>query len=261
VGALIGPVVFVQYLAESHNLTERPFELLMAALLGAILGLPAAFWLQRESGVLPTSLPAALLIASIEEPAKLLGVLWLLRSPALRFRMDGVIIGAAAGMGFAALETGMYALARNETVGALVGILWLRALLSPFTHGTWTAIACATLWREHGAGLRTGAPKIVAALVAVILLHGLFDWPLLPVPFNFLWLLIIGVASLLVLRTVRQQAGMEEARALTALAPEIAQAAPRAVGLRCGGCGRKAPAGAHYCPRCGLALRRAARAS
>jgi RsiW-degrading membrane proteinase PrsW (M82 family) len=261
VGALIGPVVFILYLAESNILAERPLELLTTAVLGAALGLPAAFWLQHESGILPASLPAALLIASIEEPAKLLGVVWLLRLPALRFRMDGVIFGAAAGMGFAALETSMYALARLDTVGVLVGILWLRALLSPFTHGTWTAIGCAILWRERSSGLRSGAPKIAAALVAAILLHALFDWPGFPVPFNFVWLVVVAVASVLVLRTIRQQAGMEEALAVTALAPEFAHAAPHAVGLRCAGCGRQAPAGARYCPRCGLALRRAERVS
>jgi len=261
VGVLVGPVVFIQYLAESNILTERPVELLTTAVLGAALGLPPAFWLQHESGILPVSLPAALLIASIEEPAKLLGVVWLLRLSALRFRMDGVIFGAAAGMGFAALETSLYALARVETVGALVGILWLRALLSPFTHGTWTAIACATLWRERDAGLRSGTPKIAAALGAAILLHALFDWPGFPVPFNFVWIVMFAVASVLLLGAIRQQAGIEETRAVRALAPGFAQAAPHAVGVRCGGCGRRAPAGARYCPRCGLALRRAARVS
>jgi RsiW-degrading membrane proteinase PrsW (M82 family) len=261
VGALVGPVVFVQYLAESNILSERPVELLTTAVLGAVLGLTPAFWLQHESGILPVSLSAALLVAAIEEPAKLLGVVWLLRLPALRFRMDGVIFGAAAGMGFAALETSLYALARVETVGALVGMLWLRALLSPFTHGTWTAITCATLWRERDTGLRSGAPKILAALVAAIVLHGLFDWPGFPVPLNFVWIVVVAVASVLLLRTIRQRAGVEETRAVSALAPEFVHAAPRSVGTRCAGCGRRAPAGARYCPRCGLALRRRDRAS
>jgi RsiW-degrading membrane proteinase PrsW (M82 family) len=64
-------------------------------------------------------------------------------------RLDGVIFGAAAGMGFAAIEIGLYALARVETVGVLLGVLWFRALLSPFTHATWTAIVCATIWRAR----------------------------------------------------------------------------------------------------------------
>jgi RsiW-degrading membrane proteinase PrsW (M82 family) len=256
VGALIGPIVFVQYLAESNILTERPFELIATAALGAALGLPPAIWLQREAGILPGTFHSAMLIAAIEEPAKLLGVVWLLRLPALRFRMDGVIFGAAAGMGFAALETGMYALARIETVGVLVGVLWFRALLSPFTHGTWTAITCATLWRERAGGWRHGGWRIAAALAAAILLHGLWDWPALPLPLNFVWLAVVGMASVLGLRLILHHAAHEEARSVAAFAPEVARAIPKVAVVRCGGCGRAAPAGAHYCPRCGLALRR-----
>jgi RsiW-degrading membrane proteinase PrsW (M82 family) len=170
--------------------------------------------------------------------------------------MDGVIFGAAAGMGFAALETGMYALARIETVGVLVGVLWFRALLSPFTHGTWTAITCATLWRERAGGWRHGGWRIAAALAAAILLHGLWDWPALPLPLNFVWLAVVGMASVLGLRLILHHAAHEEARSVAAFAPEVARVIPKVAVVRCGGCGRAAPAGAHYCPRCGLALRR-----
>lgn len=255
-GALIGPIVFVQYLAESNILSERPMELFVSAMLGAVLGVPPAMWLERESGIVPHSFLSAILIASIEEPAKLLGVVWLLGIPALRFRMDGVIFGAAAGMGFAAIETLLYALARVETVESLVGVLWFRALLSPFTHGTWTAIVCATIWREHGAPLRKSAPRIAAALAVAVALHSLWDWSGLPLPFNFVWMATVGVASIATLRAILHRASLEEAQSVAALAPEAAQASNGAARLRCVGCGRLAPAGSHYCPRCGLALRR-----
>jgi protease PrsW len=261
VGALIGPVVFVQYLAESNILAERPLELLVTAALGAALGLPPALWLQRESGILPGSLLTALLIAAIEEPAKLLGVVWLLHRPSLRFRMDGVIFGAAAGMGFAALETILYAFARVESVGVLIGVLWFRALLSPFTHGTWTSIVCATVWRERDVGFRNGAWRIGAALTAAVLLHGLWDWPGFPMPLNFVWLVVVGVSSVLVLRAILHHAALEEQRAVVALAPEVASATTTMEGVRCVGCGQRTPAGARYCPRCGLALRQMGRAS
>ena len=256
VGSLIGPIVFVQYLAESNILTERPIELLVAAVLGAMLGLPPATWLERESGILPNSFLSAISIASIEEPAKLLGVVWLLGIPALRFRMDGVIFGAAAGMGFAAIETLLYALARVETLEPLVGMLWFRALLSPFTHGTWTAIVSATIWHERGTAWRNAAPRVAAALAIAIALHSLWDWSGLPLPFNFLWIATVGIASVATLRAILHRASMEEAHSVAALAPEAARASPAGARLRCGGCGRRAPAGSHYCPRCGIALRR-----
>jgi CRP-like cAMP-binding protein len=65
-GALIVPVVFVQYLAESNILAERPLELLATGALGAALGLPPAYVLQHASGLIPGSFTAALLIATIE---------------------------------------------------------------------------------------------------------------------------------------------------------------------------------------------------
>jgi CRP-like cAMP-binding protein/RsiW-degrading membrane proteinase PrsW (M82 family) len=254
VGSLIGPAVFVLYLVESHILSERPVELIATGVLGAALGLPPAIVLQRQAGLVPGSLLSAELIAVIEEVAKLLGVLWVIGRPALRFRMDGLIYGAAAGMGFAALEIAMYAFARVETVAGFLGVLWLRALLSPFTHGTWTAIVCSTIWQQRGAGWRRGWWKVAAALCTAIGLHGLWDWQLFPIPWNFLWLVFVGVSSILILRAVLHAAGREEARSVAALAPEV-RTSLYATGLRCEGCGRQAPAGAHYCPRCGLALR------
>ncbi len=253
-GSSIGPVVFVMYLAESNILSERPFELVATALLGAALGLPPAIALQREAGTIPGDLMPALLVALIEEPAKVLGVVWVLRRPALRFRMDGLIYGAAAGMGFAALETALYSLARINSVGVVLGVLWLRALLSPFSHGTWTAIVCATIWSERFVGWRRGCPRILAAFGAVVLLHAFWDWRPLPLPWNFVWLVAFAATSLVALRLVLRHAQREEARSVLAVAPEIARSAPVGPRLTCPGCRRTAPAGAHYCPRCGLAL-------
>lgn len=48
------------------------------------------------------------MVGPIEEAAKILGVAWLLRRSTSRFQMDGVIYGAAAGMGFAAFESVIY---------------------------------------------------------------------------------------------------------------------------------------------------------
>jgi RsiW-degrading membrane proteinase PrsW (M82 family) len=259
VGALVAPVVFVQYLAEANILHERPVELIATALLGAAFGLPAAILLQRAAGLAPGGWPAALSIALIEEPAKVLGVAWLLGRPALRFRMDGVIFGAAAGMGFAAIETGLYAVARIDTVSGFLGLLWARALLAPFTHGTWTAIVCATLWRARALGLsaRAGWTRIAAALAAAVLLHAAWDWQVLPPPGNVIWLLLVGAISLWGLQALLRRAAAEEARSVAALAPEVAFAAPDAPRLACVGCAQRAPSGARYCPRCGLALRAA----
>ena len=257
IGSCIGPIVFVQYLAESNILSERPRELALTAVLAAGVGLPLAIGVQQHAGLLPGSLLPAVLIALIEEPAKLLGVLWILSQPSLRFRMDGLIYGAAAGMGFAAFETALYGLARVDFVAALLGTLWLRAVLSPFTHGTWTAIVSATIVRQRAQGQVHGIPRVLAAFGCVVVLHSLWNWRRLDFPLSLAWLLLVGVASVILLRTVMHQASLEETSSVLALAPEIRNPPPtHGEILKCVGCGRVAPVGVHYCPRCGMALRR-----
>ncbi len=257
IGSFIVPLVFVQYLAESNILSERPCELALTALLAAGLGLPLAIGVQQERGLLPGSLLPALLIALIEEPAKLLGVLWILGQPSLRFRMDGLIYGAAAGMGFAAFETALYGLARVDFVAALRGPLCLGALVAPFTHGTWTAIVAATVVRQHSAGQAHGVPRVLGAFGCAVVLHSLWNWRPVDFPLSLAWLVLVGVASVMLLRGVMHQAAREETSSVLALAPEMRSGPPaHGDGLNCVGCGRGAPAGVHYCPRCGLALRR-----
>ncbi len=70
--------------------------------------------------------------------------------------MDGLILGAAVGMGFAALESNGYAftafLESNGSISTTVGVTLIRGLLSPLGHGTWTAILASVLFRESRNG-------------------------------------------------------------------------------------------------------------
>ncbi len=64
---------------------------------------------------------------------------------------DGLVIGVAVGMGFAALETMGYAfvalIASRGDIGAVEQMLLLRGVLSPAGHMAWTGLACAALWQ------------------------------------------------------------------------------------------------------------------
>ena len=254
-GSFVVPVVYVTYLAEADILAARPLTLLLTFVLGAALGLPVAIWLERATGVEPGALGGALAIAVIEELAKLLGVAWLLRRSASRFQMDGVVYGAAAGMGFAAFETVIYGIERLEAPGALLATLALRSLLAPFGHGTWTAIVCATIWRNKGRhALRIDVP-VLGAFALAVGLHALWDWQPLPRTFALLWFVAVGAAGILALRAILNQAASEQIGAVLALNPELAESAAGARAIPCVRCGQTAPPGAHYCVRCGAALR------
>ena len=70
--------------------------------------------------------------------------------------MDGIILGAAAGMGFAAFESTGYAITAflhsggNMSYSVLITLI--RGVSSPVGHGTWTAILSSILLRESVAG-------------------------------------------------------------------------------------------------------------
>jgi RsiW-degrading membrane proteinase PrsW (M82 family) len=124
--------------------------------------------------------PASVLpIGLIEEGAKILGVILIARQRQHDAEMDGLIMGAAAGMGFAALESMGYAftafLSSQGSLTATVTTTLIRGILSPIGHGTWTAILASVLFREaQGRRFRLDS-KVIGAYLVVSLLHALWD--------------------------------------------------------------------------------------
>jgi protease PrsW len=267
-GSFLVPIVYVVYMAESDILAARPGAVAQVFVLSAIIGIPVSGGLQALLNVDWYSWQGALSIALIEEPVKVLAVFWMLRRRTDRFRMDGLVFGAAAGMGFAAFETLLFGVGYLAHPGTLMQALVVRSVLSPLGHGTWTAIVCAVIWGQNSRG-RLYDPRVLAAAGLAIGLHALWDWQ----PFgqgvvesglyfypwyqNLLWFLLIGIVGILVLRVLVNRAAQEEIASIVALNPELMLArGPRtAQGVRCSRCDQVAPSGAHYCVRCGAALR------
>lgn len=255
-GAFLGPVTYVVYLAERDVLSQRVSTLATTFLLGAGLGVPVAMRLEQWIGVTSLTLAGGAVVALIEELAKLLGVAWLLWRPSARFRMDGIIYGAAAGMGFAAVENLLYGLNRLDTLSYSLATISVRTLAAPLAHGMWTAILCAAIWQVKGGGgrPRLGWP-VLAGLAASVTLHTLWDWPLLSGVWYALWLIALSLAGLALLARFHRSATSEQKVAALALNPELAEKVPsRSLRLHCRHCSQMAPAGSHYCVRCGLAL-------
>src|SRR5207244_475491 len=114
-----------------------------------------------------------------------------------------------------------------------------------------------TVVRQRAAGQAHGVPRVIGAFGCAVILHSLWNWRPFDFPMSLAWLMLVGAASIILLRTVMHQASLEETSSVLALAPEMRDVRPHnAARLKCLGCGRMAPAGVHYCPRCGLALRR-----
>ncbi len=198
------PVVFVIFCWEQSAFADMPPAVVGATFMtGAIVGItiaalvePLLLPLASRRSIGSIDLTTALLIGLCEETAKVVAVAWVLRDRRIRSELDGLILGAAAGMGFAALETAGYGFvafltnfeiaASNRAVTMQIAIdtgihdmnvqLLLRMSLAIFGHGVWTGIVCAAIWRERGQSAFRLTPGVVVAFAVAVGLHALWDW-------------------------------------------------------------------------------------
>lgn len=93
--------------------------------------------------------------------------------------MDGLILGAAAGMGFAALEDMCYTssalMASGGSLSTTVGIALLRGLFSPVGHGTWIAVLVSIMSREASPAHFRITRSVLGAYLLVVAMHGTWN--------------------------------------------------------------------------------------
>jgi RsiW-degrading membrane proteinase PrsW (M82 family) len=233
------PVSFVVYLWERGAFARLPRSVVgLAFVSGAVLGLLLACSAEDTFGdslpVIWLPVVGPIVIGLIEEGAKALSLIWFVSDRRLRGELDGLVLGAAAGMGFATLETagygfgfflGMYTLAlkNNSSAGAafLIGILTmtivllLRMALAVFGHGVWSAIVGAAIWRERGPAPVRLTWGVALALAISVTLHAAWDSPLvfkgMPTPLSYALCLVVGIVGLWILRFFIREA-VERAR-------------------------------------------------
>ena len=172
-------------------------NLLGALLWGGVLGTVLAGGLEYATvlhfGILPT-----ISIGLIEEIAKLLVPALLIVYNKKYTAMDSLVIGAAAGAGFAVLESMGYGLTAlllsGGDINATVQVLLLRGLLAPAAHIAWTAILAAALWRVMYRGAREhSARHFSATFVGVVIIHSLWNSY---TPLGIIMYVILGLISL-----------------------------------------------------------------
>jgi RsiW-degrading membrane proteinase PrsW (M82 family) len=179
VGSFLVPVVYVVFFFDRRGASGVDTAATLTSFVyGGLLGVIAASVLEPVF-VAGLNILTVFIVAAIEEVGKVLGVLVVARRRRHSMEVSGVVLGAAAGMGFAALESMGYAfVAFMESQGSLsatVGVTLLRALLSPLGHGTWTALLAATLFRASEEDSFRLTLRVVGGLALVILLHALWN--------------------------------------------------------------------------------------
>ena len=108
----------------------------------------------------------------VEECAKLITVVLVMRSVRYKYILNGILFGATVGAGFAAFETAGYALnvgymtgylqvvaqagslsdqvqtlATHAGVTSMISLLQLRGIEAPLGHVAWTALSAGAFWR------------------------------------------------------------------------------------------------------------------
>ncbi|MGY5765835.1 PrsW family intramembrane metalloprotease [Brachybacterium sp. DNPG3] len=152
---------------------------LIVASVGGLFAVCAAGLTEALAGAV-LGRPAILLVGIIEETAKLVVPLIILALAHRATRGGGIVIGIAAGTGFAVLETMGYGfdalLSQNGGLGALDATLVLRAILVPAGHVAWTGAVCAALWHLVESSHKGRATlALVGAYVGAIVLHTAWD--------------------------------------------------------------------------------------
>ncbi|WNQ13380.1 PrsW family glutamic-type intramembrane protease [Paenibacillus aurantius] len=180
-GAFIVPftiLVFFWEMNAPQNIAI--YKVVNVVFLGGILSLILALFLYQGFG----DQDSVLVTGIAEEVAKVLAVVWFLRNRKYRYMLNGLLIGAAVGTGFAAFETAGYALRvalTSDLVSMLSTIFW-RGVLAPGGHIVWAALAGAVLCQVKGSRpfewtmLRD--TRFVRMFVVVVLLHAAWDLPI-----------------------------------------------------------------------------------
>jgi protease PrsW len=136
---------------------------------------------------------SALLTGVIEESGKVLAILIFARNKKHSFILNGMLIGAAVGAGFATFETAGYIdnvlieamwqhVSINGMLPVLMNVTFTRAILSPGGHVAWAALTGGAIFMIKGAQdfrfSMLGDKRFLRIFAIVIVLHGIWDAPL-----------------------------------------------------------------------------------
>jgi RsiW-degrading membrane proteinase PrsW (M82 family) len=190
----------------------------------------------------------------VEECAKLITVVVVMRSARYPYMLNGILFGATVGAGFACFETMGYALnmgllpgllpavqgaqqvtpaAMSAGVSSMLSLLLMRGIESPLGHVAWTAIAGGVFWRVKQ-GRATSISmlfdhRFLKAFIIPVGMHAIWDAPVqLPFAGNQIitglisWYVVFG----LVQQGLRQVQEQQKANLQTALAHVEASVAP-----------------------------------
>ena len=186
-GAFAMPVVVLIFFFEINLFRNIPFyKVIKYFILGGALSLIVAilfFSLEFNTDIRTYS--GALMVGVIEETAKAAIVaFFIFKSKNCKYILNGLLIGAAVGAGFAAFETAGYILRNgiNNGLQTMLYVIKIRGFLAPGGHVAWAAIEGAALMFVKGFEKidkkHLNDKRFLLICLIPVVLHGIWDMPL-----------------------------------------------------------------------------------
>lgn len=181
IGAFAVPLTTLTFFWEMNAPQNIAFyQIIYIVLIGGILSMLVAlvFFNILRNNINPIT------IGIIEELAKTAVVIYFVRNRKYKYILNGLLVGAAVGAGFAAFETAGYAL-RSLLTGSFESlyftILW-RSFLAPGGHVAWAALTGAAFCKVQGNdGFNLSLllkPRFLLTFILVVAMHALWDVPI-----------------------------------------------------------------------------------
>jgi RsiW-degrading membrane proteinase PrsW (M82 family) len=212
-GAFAVPFSVMFFFVETNVLRNISFyRVLKLLFLGGLMSLVFALVLFESTAA--SRWFGAMAAGPVEELAKIFAVVFVARKwDRMHWTLNGMLLGAAVGAGFAAFETAGYILSTAVNGASETSVMIMRAFCAPFTHIIWTAATAGALWRFMGKnpfafGMLKEWP-VLRVLLLVMGLHALWNSPLeVPLVGDFLgvvikWLMLGVVGWILVILLIQ----------------------------------------------------------
>ena len=188
------------------------YQVIKLVLLGGLVSIVISLFFFRWTNL--SSWLGAASAGIVEETGKALTLLLVVTRSRYRWILNGLLLGAAVGTGFAVFESAGYALdiGLGQSVQAMKDNILTRGILSVLGgHTLWTGLVGAALWRVRRAQPFRAEmfldPRFLRVFGICVAMHMIWNSPL-HLPFYGKYLLLGVVAWFLVLMFI--QAGLKE---------------------------------------------------
>lgn len=192
------------------------YQVIRLLFIGGLLSLVVSLFGFRATNL--TSWMGAASAGIIEEAGKGLTLLLVVNRPKFRWTLNGLLLGATVGAGFAIFESAGYALRAllvSSDAAVMRDLIVMRGMLAVFGgHVLWTGLVGAALWRVRGdRPFRMEMlvdPKFLRVFVFCVVMHMIWNTSAIRLPFYGKFVALGAVAWLLILGFI--QDGLKQIR-------------------------------------------------